>query len=550
MGKEDADAQLRAGQEALAAADFALARSCFERVLACDERAEALDGLSQVAHLEGEYDEAIALKERAFGAYRAAGKPARAADVARWLAFLHGTFHGNFAVASGWMGRAASLLEDVDECAAHGWLILDRAPFSRDPAERERCAASALTIAHRFGDADLEFEALALLGETRVASGRVDEGMQLLDQAMAAVSAGEVRGHGAVGEIYCRLLSACEHATDVRRAEEWMRGVDRDVVWHRFVRPTCKTHYGGILVALGRWSEAETELLEAIRAFETGYRGDRAYPLVRLADLRVRQGRYEEAERLMEGVEWHPTARRAAAAIALARGKLALAQDLVRLCLEGGDPDDLACVPVLGLLVEVQLAAAQVSAAADTAERLAVLARKCGDDRVGALAELASGRVRAAEGDERAPAQLMRALEQLAALDLPLEAARAQLALATTLALATPEAATAEAGVALAAFERLGAARDADAAAGLLRRLGAPGRAFPKGHGELTKRETEVLGLLAEGLTNAQIAERLYISRRTAEHHVASILSKLGMHSRAEAAAYAVREAPKTPASE
>ena len=224
MEREGADKLLRRGEEALAGADWQRARSCFEQARKQEETPEVLDGLSEVAHFEGDYDQAIALKERAFAAYRRQGKRVDAADVARWLAFLHGTFHGNFSVASGWMGRAESLLEGVDECAAHGWLILDRAPFSRDVSERERCAASALTIARRFGDADLEFEALALLGETYVASGRVGEGMKLLDQAMAAVSAGEVTGHGAVGEIYCRLLSACEHAGDVRRAEEWMVG--------------------------------------------------------------------------------------------------------------------------------------------------------------------------------------------------------------------------------------------------------------------------------------------------------------------------------------
>ena len=116
---------------------------------------------------------------------------------------------------------------------------------------------------------------MALLGETHVASGRVGEGMKLLDQAMAAVAAGEVSGHGAIGEIYCRLLGACEHAGDVRRAAEWMQQLDRYVVWDHFVRPTCKTHYGGVLIALGRWTEAETELLDAIRAFERGYRANR-----------------------------------------------------------------------------------------------------------------------------------------------------------------------------------------------------------------------------------------------------------------------------------
>jgi DNA-binding NarL/FixJ family response regulator len=482
------------------------------------------------------------LKERAFTAYRDAGNPVKAADTARWLGFLYGTFQGNFAVASGWMARAESVLDGVEECAAHGWLILDRAPFSHDAAEREQCAVSALAIARRFGDADLEFDALALLGETYVATGRLAEGMKLLDEAMVAVTGGEVAAHGAVGEICCRLLSACEHATDVRRAEEWMALVDRHVAWTDFVLPTCRTHYGGILVALGRWEEAETQLRDAIDTFERGYRGDRTYPLVRLADLRVRQGRYEEAERLLEGAEWHPKARRAAATIALARGDLGLAEEMARLCFEGGDPSDPACAPLLALLLEIQLARGEPDAAEETLERLRALASAANDQLVPALAELARGRVRAAESDERAVAHLKGALETLSALNLPLEAGRARLELARAMAASSPEAAAAEAKLALAAFERLGAGRDADAAAALLRDLGAGGRAWPKGHGALTKRETEVLELLASGMSNADIAGRLYISRRTAEHHVASIISKLGLRSRAEAAAYAVRE--------
>ena len=110
----------------------------------------------------------------------------------------------------------------------------------------------------------------------------------------------------------------------------------------------------------------------------------------------------------------------------------------------------------------------------------------------------------------------------------------------------SPEAAAAEARLALAAFERLGAARDADAAAALLRELGARRARVAEGPRDaLTKRESEVLPLVAAGLSNADIAERLFISRRTAEHHVASILAKLGLRNRAEAAAYAVRELPE-----
>ncbi len=403
MGTKALDDLVRDGWQALAAADWERARCCFERACAEAETPETLDGLSQAVHFEGEYDLAIELKERAFAASCDAGDVIRAADLARWLGFLHGTFHGNFAVASGWIARAEGLLEEVEECAAHGWLILDRAPFSRDSAEREKLAASALAIARRFGDTDLEFDALALLGETYVASGRVAEGMRFLDQAMAAVASGEVAGHGAVGEIYCRLLSACEHAIDLRRAEEWMSVVDRYVTWSHFVQPTCRTHYGGILTALGRWPEAETELLDAVQAFEHGYRGDRVFPLVRLADLRVRQGRYEEAERLLEGAEWHPVARRSGAAIALARGEISLAMDLATLCLEGAGAADPGSASLLELLVGINLAGDDVAAARETLARLGALADGSGSEWAGALAELAAGCVLDAGGRKVPP---------------------------------------------------------------------------------------------------------------------------------------------------
>jgi DNA-binding NarL/FixJ family response regulator len=128
-------------------------------------------------------------------------------------------------------------------------------------------------------------------------------------------------------------------------------------------------------------------------------------------------------------------------------------------------------------------------------------------------------------------------------LEMPLEAARTQKLLAETLRVGEPDVAVAEARAALATFEDLGAERDADAAAALLRRLGVKAaRAGPKGVGTLTKREREVLSLLGQGLSNPEIAERLYISRKTVEHHVARVLSKLGLRSRAEAAAVSVRQ--------
>ncbi len=536
---------MRRGWEALAETDWDGARSCFEAASELDENAEALDGLGRALHFQGEYARAIELTERAFAAYRQADKPVEAADRARWLAFLHGAINSNMAAGSGWMARAETLLGNTDECAGHGWLALDRAPFTDDAAERERLAAAALAIARRFGDVDLEYDALALLGEAYVAGGRVAEGMKLIDEAMTAVSAGEVVGIVPVGDILCRLLSACETAMDLTRAEQWMSVARRFEAWSDFVSPVCRNHYGGILVAVGRWSEAEQELLAAIRTFERSYRLFRGSPLVKLADLRARQGRLDEAQRLLEGSESHPIARRTLATVALARGEMALAEDLVRLCLEGEAASDPGCAPALELLVQILLGRDEIAAATEALGRLTELAATSGDDRAAAFAGLAAGRVRVAEEDERASTHLQQALRSFTALDLPLEGGRAQLELARAIAQRAPDAAVAEARAALRTFERIGAAGDADAAGSLLRELGTGGRVWPKRYGMLTKRETEVLSLLAAGCSNAEIGERLYISRRTAEHHVAHIISKLGLRSRSEAAAYAVRELPE-----
>jgi DNA-binding NarL/FixJ family response regulator len=125
-----------------------------------------------------------------------------------------------------------------------------------------------------------------------------------------------------------------------------------------------------------------------------------------------------------------------------------------------------------------------------------------------------------------------------------MELARARMALAAAHVADRPEVAMAEARSALDAFERLQAARDADAAAALLRSLGAPSASGKRTGGVLTKREEEVLALLGHGLSNPEISDRLFISRKTVEHHVGNILAKLGLRGRADAAVYATRSKP------
>ena len=124
---------------------------------------------------------------------------------------------------------------------------------------------------------------------------------------------------------------------------------------------------------------------------------------------------------------------------------------------------------------------------------------------------------------------------------MPLDVGEARLELARALAGDAPDLAREEARAAFAAFRELGASRAMDQAAAVLRELDTATGARPRVYGELTAREQEVLGLIALGMSNARIAEALFISEKTAGHHVSRILSKLGVHNRAEAAAVAAR---------
>ena len=508
-------------------------------------RAEVLEQEAEARYRAVDYGGAIDGYEQAYRAYREAADRLSAARAARIVAWLHGNVHGDWAVAGGWFGRARTLLEGADpDSAEHGWVLLMQATPDGDPVIQEGWCREARELGRRHGDVDLEFEAHGWVALTLVQSGRVEEGLLLFDEVLAAVCAGEVRDVFVVEGSICGMFLACERANDVVRAEQWLR-VAHEVIGRPHlvgVSAFCRAHYGGILTAAGRWSEAEAELTGAARLLGESYVGMRAAALVRLADLRVRQGRFEEAEELLVDLDQHADALRPLAAIHLARGSTAVARDLLERALAH---QDMAAVagPVLALLVDVELADGAVDDARRAATRLADLAARQGGHYLRAAAALARGKVCVAEGSSDARACLQEALSSFADARMPVDLAQARLELARAVAAERPEVAVAEAAAALEAFERLQAARDADAAAALLRSLGGPARTGPKRREPLTRREQEVLDLVGHGLSNPEIAGRLYISRKTVEHHVGRILAKLGLRSRAEAAAHAARTA-------
>ena len=151
-------------------------------------------------------------------------------------------------------------------CAGHGWVAVERARHAETVEECVEHARRAMAIARETGAADLEVFALSLLGRAEVSAGRREEGMPLLEEAMAAASAGRVRNVHTLGEAYCNLITACTSAGDWERATEWCELVDEFAREHG-VTPlfgACRTVHADVLLATGRWPEAERALESAL----------------------------------------------------------------------------------------------------------------------------------------------------------------------------------------------------------------------------------------------------------------------------------------------
>jgi DNA-binding CsgD family transcriptional regulator len=465
--------------------------------------------------------------------------------------------YGNPAAVGGWLGRAERLLADVDPNPLRGWLWLLRGYLATDPAAVRELQERALAFARAGGDRDLELCALGDLGLTLVTVGDTDAGLALVDEAMAGALAGESSRMDTVVFTCCDMLVACDLVGDLERATQWCRVADQFTRRYGclFLYARCRTLYGSVLVGRGQWAAAERELTAAVRMAEGAGTAVHGEALARLADLRLRQGRLEEAEALLPDLGGGRLAARTAARLRLARGEPAVAVGLLERSLEDhGEPsihgeNHLQAAAALETLVAARLALGDQAAAAAAAARVAAIAGAQGRGHVAALAALAAARVAVAAGDrpDQARTRLERALALFSGLDLPHETALVRLELARALQASHPELAVAEASGALGVFEQLGAARDADATASLLRSLGAPARTGPKRVGALTRREQEVLRLVGLGLSNPEIAQRLFISRKTAAHHVSSVLAKLGVRNRAGAVAYAARASKDPP---
>jgi DNA-binding CsgD family transcriptional regulator len=540
------DDRFVAGDAARGLGRWEEARREFEASLAQMETAQARHGLAVALWWLGENDGSVAECTRAYALFRKAGDVENAVQCALWLGITYKANFANSAAANGWIGRADRLLDSVEPGPLHGFAWLVRAYRMADLDGAERLTRQAMEVARTAGDIDLELGALSQLGLIRVGQGDTVAGFALIDEAMAAALGGERSSLDTVVYTCCDMLTACELASDVERAAQWCQAADDFVEAYGcpFLYAECRICYGSVLVAKGRWADAERELHTGVRITERACPALHDRAVTRLAALRIRQGRLEEAERLLAQVGRRPEADTEAAlstaALLLARGDPSAASRLLAERLPHFEHHRSHWCGALAVLVDASLAAGDLDTAASASERLCAAAAATASEHLVALADRARGRVALARGDESAAvAHLENAVQVWSRLDVPFEAARTRFDLGKAVAATLSDVATDHARRALAVFDELGASIDADRVAAYLRARGIVARTGPKRVGLLTVREQEVLRLLGAGLSNPEIAERLHISRKTASHHVSHVLTKLNLRNRAEAAAQA-----------
>jgi len=363
MGEVTARQSLAAGAAALEVGRWEVARTAFEDAVATGETAEGHFGLAAALWWLGENHGSVTHCTRAYSLFRRSGEVAGAVQCALWLGIVYKANFANFAAANGWIGRADRLLESLDPGPLHAHSWVARAYRMPDLRAAQELTDRALGVARAAADVDLELTALSQLGLIRVGRGETAAGFALIDEAMAAALGGERSTLDTVVYTCCDMLNACELAGDVERAAQWCEVADDFVATYGcpFLYAECRIYYGSVLAAKGRWDDAEQELSMGLRITDRACPGLHSRALSRLAGLRVRQGRLEEAEQLLDqvgqGVDADDEASLWRATLLLARGDAPGASRALARRLHDLAEHRLHLAGALDLLVDAHIAA-------------------------------------------------------------------------------------------------------------------------------------------------------------------------------------------------
>ena len=550
MTAKAADCLLRDADGALAEGDWARALTGYRRALDIAETPQALEGMSWAALGLNDGETVIWARQAAYRLFRRGGENVSAARMAMWLGKDYADFLGELAVARGWRQRAHRLLEGQPLSPEHGWLAILEcwAPLAcgEDPVAVQARARNALAVAQQLRDPDIEILALAIEGLACVDEGRIEEGMARLDEAAAAVLGGELEHEIWALAVFCFLIYACKRVRDVNRAAQWCELMRQlaDRLRHTGTQATCRAHYAAVMISRGDWQAAEATLADAVAYYEASWPPQSAEAIVSLADLRRRQGRLDEARDLLNRAAWHPRAALGLAQIAFDAGQLRESgEELDRFLRHIPEDNRLERIPALELRVEiVSLSGAREQAAAVLADLEDAAGRIATPLLRGSICVAKAALARAFGDLERAQACCEDAADMFEQSWAPYETARARLDLADVLA-ALGETARAREQAAMARREsnRLGAALLSERAEAFLaeidrqmaERENAPGSA------PLTRRQIEILDLVSRGFSDREISETLGISEHTVHRHMANILLRMDVPTRAAAVARA-----------
>jgi DNA-binding NarL/FixJ family response regulator len=365
---------------------------------------------------------------------------------------------------------------------------------------------------------------------------------------MVAVAAGELANPEERSKAMCAMFAACERTGDLERADYWRARMETEPLLRSSILDVhCSMTMGALDVLTGRWDSAESRLSSVVEGpHGVGFYQPSA--AARLAEMRMHQGRYDDAAQLLaayaDRFEVWPTL----AHLRLVQGDYEQAASLLDMTVRALGQDSIRGAPELSILVETELSRGDLEAAQKAAERLAAIEASSESNEIRALDRLSRARIARQQGDLALATDLLRtALILLVHYDRPLLTAQIRFDLAYVLAESGQRsAASAEASAALATFERLGLGDKVAAVQALQQRLQPEGpmrgvaergsNAVSSIATNLTQREREVAALVAEGLTNREIADRLVLSVRTVETHVDRILGKLDLHTRTQLA--------------
>jgi DNA-binding CsgD family transcriptional regulator len=514
---------------------------------------EDLERLATAAYLFGKDTDDI--WARAYHAFLDGGDRERAARCAFWLV-LDLLTRGELARANGWLARTQHLLEDGRcDCAERG-LVLVLAARQHiklgDITAAHDNACQAVELAHRFEDPDLQVFSRLILGQITARRGNAAHAAALFDEIMVAVTVGDVSPI-AVGIVYCAVIDTCYSQFDLGRAREWTAALSRwcsgqpDLVPFR---GQCLVHRAELVRLNGAWSQALAEaeqacswLTQTISQLETpadvhelsAFKYPVGPAFYQVAEIHRLRGNFAKAHAAYrQASEYGHPPEPGLALLRIAQGRADAAAAAIRRVLR--EPQSRPKrASVLAACVEIMIAVSDLPSARAAADELAAIAGECNAPYLRALSAQATGSALLAEGDAHAALVALRAAWMgWQEIEAPWEAARVRVLLGLACrALDDEDAAELEFESAQRIFQRLAAAPDV---ARVTMLQGSPASATAGG---LTRRERQVVALLATGKTNRAIAQELAISERTVDRHVSNILTKLDLPSRSAVTAYA-----------